>query len=396
VQLSLLRPDLAVGDAIRLIRPELDSYGGDRRFLSSCTAAESSTRDAVTVVDLFAGGGGLSLGVQLAALQRERAFHVTAAVELDPLAASVYRTNFVTGCFEADVRELFGKYGAPLSLRERLLRSAGVDFVLGGPPCQGNSDLNNYTRRNDERNQLYFSVARAVEVLKPRHVIIENVPGVRHDSKGVVTQTASALRDLGYYVTGILLDAVDFGVAQNRKRYFLIASHLDLRHLSDLISAHRLPHRPLHWAIDDLVGRADPASLVDSPGETKGDNLERIRYLFAHDVFDLPDAMRPPCHSEKQHSYKSVYGRLQWEKPAQTITRGFYSVCMGRYIHPSEPRSLTAHEAARIQFLPDFFDLTPARTRTALAKLIGNVVPPKLGYVLAQSLLCNELLSANS
>lgn len=289
---------------------------------------------------------------------------------------------------------MLGTFGAPLSLRERRLRAAAVDFVLAGPPCQGNSDLNNYTRRKDDRNQLYFSVARAAEVLRPRHVIVENVPGVRHDRKSVVTRTAEAFRDLGYEVAGLLLDAADFGVAQRRKRYFLIASRHDLSLLPALIDAHRLPQRDVGWAIGDLAGRAAFDSLVDAPGDTKGANLDRIRYLFAHGLYDLPDAMRPPCHSQKDHSYKSVYGRLAWDKPAQTVTRGFYSVCMGRYVHPSEPRSLTAHEAARIQFLPDFFALAPAGTKTALAKIVGNVVPPKLAYVLARSLTIAETLDA--
>jgi DNA (cytosine-5)-methyltransferase 1 len=394
VQLGLLERDVLLDETLALVHPEIDGYGGDSAFLRSGSPALRPVGGVLASVDLFAGGGGLSLGLQVAAAQHGRAFRPLGAVEMDPAAAAVYRANFTVDFFAHDVREIFAPYGTRLSLRERRLRAGGVDFVLAGPPCQGNSDLNNYTRRNDERNELYFSVARAAEVLRPRHIIVENVPGVRHDQTSVVMRTAAALRELHYDVAGIVLDAADFGVAQHRKRYFLIASRHNLSRLPGLIDAHRLAHRSLAWAIGDLAGRANQRSLLDSPGETNRTNLQRIKYLFDHDLYDLPDCVRPPCHAEKRHSYKSVYGRLHWDKPAQTVTRGFYSVCMGRYVHPSEPRSITAHEAARIQFLPDFFALTPAGSKSALAKIIGNVVPPKLAYVLGASLLLNEAIDA--
>lgn len=395
MQLGLLEPKAALTSAFNLVDPEITAYGGDIGFLRSNAPIRPDGRAAVTAFDLFAGGGGLSLGTAVAAAQRGRRLNIVGAIENDDSAASVYRKNFSVETFERDVREVFGTYGSPLTLRERRVRAAHVDLLLAGPPCQGNSDLNNYTRRKDHRNQLYFTVARAAEVLRPRHVIIENVPGVRHDRKGVANQTAAALQQLGYNVIGILLNAADFGVAQYRKRFFLIASRDALYGLPDLIEQHKLPLRPLSWAIGDLSGRCDVTSLTDSPGETKGANRDRIRYLFEAGLYDLPDAKRPPCHSEKDHSYKSVYGRLHWDKPAQTITRGFFSVCMGRYVHPDEPRSITAHEAARIQFIPDYFSLTPARSKTALAKIIGNVVPPKLSYVIVQSLLLIEAIGAH-
>lgn len=78
----------------------------------------------------------------------------------------------------------------------------------------------------------------------------------------------------------------------------------------------------------------------------------------------------------------SIYGRLHWDRPAPTITRGFYCMCMGRYVHPSQRRTLTAHEAARLQFFPDWFDFSPAGSRTKLAIMIGNAVPPKIGFAL--------------
>jgi DNA (cytosine-5)-methyltransferase 1 len=114
----------------------------------------------------------------------------------------------------------------------------------------------------------------------------------------------------------------------------------------------------------------------------------RARWLQEHEAFDLPNRLRPPCHKNKpNHRYKSMYGRLQWDKPTQTITTGFGSPGQGRYFHPTQLRTLTPHEAARIQFFPDWYDFSAATTRASLAESIGNAVPAKLGFRLALHLL---------
>ena len=95
----------------------------------------------------------------------------------------------------------------------------------------------------------------------------------------------------------------------------------------------------------------------------------------------------------RDSSYKSMYGRLRWEEPAQTITSGFGSIGQGRYMHPDRTRALTAHEAARVQGFPDYFDFSACPTRSALATMIGNAVPPQLGAAVLTSFL---VLSAQS
>jgi DNA (cytosine-5)-methyltransferase 1 len=135
------------------------------------------------------------------------------------------------------------------------------------------------------------------------------------------------------------------------------------------------------WAMRDLQS-AKSTCLLDTPSKPSQANRARIAYLFDHALYDLPDSQRPPCHSSGGHSYKSIYGRLSWTSPAQTITSGFYSMCMGRYVHPSKQRTLTAHEAARLQFFPDYFSFDAAGSRTAIAQIIGNAVPPKVSYSL--------------
>jgi DNA mismatch endonuclease (patch repair protein) len=103
-----------------------------------------------------------------------------------------------------------------------------------------------------------------------------------------------------------------------------------------------------------------------------------MTWLIDHDQYDLPNSLRPKCHHAR-HSYVSMYGRLRWDSPAQTITTGYGSMGQGRYVHPARPRTITPHEAARLQTLPDFFDLGRFSTRSTWAHVIGNAVPPLLG-----------------
>ena len=367
---------------------EIVAYGGDESFLRTPKRIRSSN-EPITGIDLFSGIGGLSLGIEAAALDLGFDFKPIAAFENNVEAATVYGDNFGCRAFQDNILTYFNRFDATLSQFESAFQRKTVDFLLAGPPCQGHSDLNNYTRRGDARNELYYVVARAAQVFSPTHVIIENVPGARHDRSKVVQKTIDALQKLHYSVSCLLLDAFDFGVAQNRRRLFIIASKHVMADRHDLMRRFRCEARNLDFAISDLQGLTNRCIISETPGETRALNKKRIDFLFDNELFDLPDEMRPECHRYGGHTYRSVYGRLSWHKPSQTITRGFHSISMGRYIHPSERRTITAHEAARIQFLPDFFDFSAIKSRSSLADVIGNAVPPKMGFVLAKYLLEN-------
>lgn len=343
-------------------------------------------RGVVRLVDLFSGCGALSLGVAEACRALNLGLEHALAVDIDVTALAVYERNFpgARTC-SSRVETIFAPLDAQLSPDERALRDSlgNIDLLVGGPPCQGNSDLNNYTRRRDSKNALFSTVIRCAQVLEPEHIIIENVPGVRHDRGSVTHAARKALERMGYNVAEAVLLAVAHGVPQRRRRYIMAASR------RNHVSLRELPHvgdeRTLRWACGDLANMAS-TRMIDSHAASSRDNRRRIEYLFKHDLYDLPDEMRPACHRDKKHSYRSVYGRLHWDEPAPTITSGFNSPGQGRFVHPDEPRTLTPHEAARIQFLPDFFDWGSSK-REALTQMIGNAVPPKLGYVVALELL---------
>jgi DNA (cytosine-5)-methyltransferase 1 len=360
----------------------------DQAWLRASARPLSGDGSPLRVVDLFAGCGGLTLGVDDAARTLGRTAMPILAVDSDAAAAEVYATNFPTAHVTTDdVRVLFdGQVGARLSSRERFVarRFGSPDILLGGPPCQGHSDFNNRTRRVDVKNRLYGRMVRAAEVLQPAHILVENVPGAIHDRGGVVQRTADHLENLGYAVDLGVVDVRAIGVAQRRRRLLLLASLGRAVAPDSVVAAHARPSRDLRWAIHDLADlTACSDRLVDQAARSAPETRARIDYLFDHGLHDLPDTERPPCHAHGGHSYASIYGRLRWDQPAQTITTGFYSMCMGRYVHPSRRRTLTAHEAARLQYIPDWFDFSAVTRRTSLATMIGNAVPSRLAYAVA-------------
>jgi DNA (cytosine-5)-methyltransferase 1 len=348
---------------------------------------------SLSIVDLFAGCGGLTLGAAQAARAKNLAADVRLAVDFDEAPLRVYRANFPAAKVRvASVQEVLdAEVGDGLTSTERATRRevGNLDLLLGGPPCQGHSDLNNHTRRADPKNRLYLTMARAAEVLRPRAVLVENVPAVVHDSEGVVQQTKDQLQALGYFVADKVVELISLDVPQRRRRHILVAvkpgGSVGAKVPSEALAPGGGAKRDLKWAIGDLEGIV-AKRWTDTPSRPSRENQERMIWLLKHGEYDLPNARRPPCH-QGDHSYVSMYGRLRWDQPAQTITSGFGSMGQGRFMHPSQPRTLTPHEAARIQGFPDYFSFDAARNRTELAVTIGNAVPPALARTVVRRLI---------
>ena len=301
-------------------------------------------------------------------------------VDHDERAADAFRRN-VGPAVSANIEQLLKRDARQSTELERLVggRASRLDILAGGPPCQGHSNLNNHTRRSDPRNALYLAMVRAAEILEPRVVLVENVPPVLWDHGGVVSETERRLRKIGYSTASAVLNSYSLGVPQRRRRFFL----LGVRDIGDeagelmdqVATLTGQQSRTVRWAIGDIE-RAVHDRWLDAPSRQSAANRERAAFLIRNGLYDLPNTLRPPCHRDNPtHSYKSMYGRLQWDEPAQTITSGFGSMGQGRYVHPSQPRTLTPHEAARLQTIPDWFDWGHI-PRGQAATMIGNAVPP--------------------
>jgi DNA (cytosine-5)-methyltransferase 1 len=363
----------------------------------------------ITYIDLFSSVGGLSLGFE----ESVRALGMTPrpllAADIDAGALAIHKFNHETACVvHESVSSLvdfkvvgqgekayfaFEPVAMGIAISELKNR---VEVVLAGPPCQGHSTLNNYSRGNDPRNLLYLTVPAIAVALNIPIVIIENVPNVLNDSDNVVETTKSLLIKSGYEFTGAVLQAHQLGWPQTRKRYFLVAtkghSPVDLNVLSKY-----LQHEPLGagWALEDFSVSDENSSghIMSSVGEMSKLNQERIDWLFDNEAYELPNHIRPVCHQDG-HTYPSVYGRMSWDKPAPTLTTGYVSPGRGRFIHPSERRVLTPREAARLQGFPNWFDFSPfldqPSKRGQLAKWVGDAVPSILGYVAGLSALIDR------
>lgn len=336
----------------------------------------------------------MSIGLEEAARRHKRALEVPLAIDIDGDVIGLYHSNLpYSTTLTVDVTTLLnGQIGAPPTPGETVLQKTvgQVDVLLGGPPCQGHSDLNNHTRRKDPKNDLYLVMARAAEVLAPKVVVVENVATVVHDEGEVVDVTRKALSTMGYRVAGRVLDLRRLGVPQRRRRYLLLASKLG--EIDPAVVLERLANdnqhadRTVRWAIEDLVDSPE-TSRFDTASRPSPESVKRMAHLFDNDLYDLPNSERPKCHRDFEHTYVSMYGRLRWDEPAQTITTGFGSMGQGRYVHPSRRRTITPHEAARLQTFPDWFDFGSDTERGVLARMIGNAVPPLLMVALGTDIV---------
>ncbi len=342
----------------------------------------------IDIVDLFSGCGGLTLGALEACKYNGISSSIQLAVESNPIAAATYQRNFTNDLkhlYEGKIEDLItNNPQEKLSKSENELKAKipNVDILLAGPPCQGHSRLNNHTRSVDPRNALYLKVVRFVELCTPKFIVIENVLNIKNDANNVLKQSSDLLEEMGYFVSNFKIKTVDFGIAQNRVRNIQVASLKQFNISLELYKSSSV----LSDVIDDIIDNYEKSSdIFDTPSITK--HKERIDYLFDNNLYDLPDHLRPDCHKKKKHTYPTSYGRLKWDEASTTITRGFSTMGQGRFVHPLRKRTLTPHEAARIQGFPDYFKFDTNQKRGELHLMIANAVPPKIGAMLVDQYL---------
>lgn len=378
-----------------------------RRITDSCESARSAfhyalirkrarfptpkSLDCVRAADLFCGCGGLSLGAMEAARAIGKRFVPVAAVDNDPVATKVYEQNFPSSkTYTFDISEVLdGTFGSePTSNESSFLKDVtDVEIALAGPPCQGYSSLNNITRLQDDRNALYERVARFAELVRPEHVLIENVSTVVHGREGAVYQSINEMSELGYAVDSGVVDLAKIGVPQRRKRHVVVASLHKSLSVNEVTEKYRVSSESsVKWAIEDLEDET-PNSDFSAPPRLSEENMKRVKYLHENDKYVLPNWLRPDCH-RNGHTYPAMYGRMRLNEPAQTVTCGFLSPGQGRFVHPTRLRTIVPHEAARLQFFPDYFDFSLVKSKQSLSRLIGNATPWQLSYV-----FCLELLA---
>ncbi len=324
----------------------------------------------LTSIDLFAGAGGLSSGLA------SEGFKVAVAVELDPTSAKSYALNHTEArIIVDDVRNLRG----PHLLRQANVARGELDLLTGCPPCQRFSTLRTKRKRklaNDPRNDLISEILRLTRSIRPRAVIVENVPGLAKDKR--FDDFRYGLHKAGYKSKYAVLNASDFGVPQRRRRLVLVA--LRDKELPTRWSGAHSRTRTVREAIGHLGSAGSSGDeLHDIPENRTLAMLSRIKATpkDGGSRQDLPTELQCPCH-RKRSGYFDVYGRMAWDSVAPTITGGCSNPSKGRFLHPEEDRAITLREAALLQTFPYNYQFCLERGKEHVARQIGNAFPPKL------------------
>ncbi len=315
-------------------------------------------RTAPTVVSMFAGCGGSSLGYRMAG------YRELLAVEWDPVATAAFRANFPgVLVHEGDIAELSG--GECLCLAG--IAPGELDVLDGSPPCQGFSTAGK-RRLKDPRNTLFREFARLLGELKPKAFVMENVSGlVKGYMKQVYLEAVKSLRDCGYRAKGEVMNAAHFGVPQRRERVIVVGVREDL-------GAEPSHPKPC------LRGKTFREACIDLRGNSPDDRM-------------LPGWLRdlgktqPNQWTTELEGYKRVKGTVNgaistrwagWNRVCGTITRSEIAWC--GIIHPDRERYISLPEAKRLTGFPDDFKLPGRKLGIGL---VGNSVPPPLMRAIA-------------
>ena len=319
-----------------------------------------------TAIDLFSGCGGLTLGL------KQAGFRVIGAVELDPLAVETYQSNHKrVRVWSQDICDL----SIAEVMRKLKLRRGQLDLLAGCPPCQGFSTMTTLNGRhdtNDARNDLVFQFVRFVRGLRPKAVMMENVPGLAKD--GRIEQVVAELEAMGYHCTRDVLDAANYGVPQRRRRFILVAGRR--RKISFGRPARK--KRTVKEAFQKLGPRAKTDPLHNLP-ETRSEKVKALIRRIPRDGgsrLDMGDEHQLECH-RKCDGFKDVYGRMAWNDVSPTITGGCCNPSKGRFLHPTKHRAITLREAALLQTFPPSYFFSLQRGKFPAAQMIGNALPPE-------------------
>lgn len=374
-------------------------------------ARKSVSADALTMVDLFCGAGGLSLGFT------QEGFVTSLANDIEECCVDTYahnhpetpRDHIILG----DIREVVENI-------EDLLRFSQPSIVVGGPPCQGFSEANRQRLIDDPRNHLYKNFVEVVRKMQPPFFVMENVKGMVK----VANQVIEDFSKIGYETSAHVLNAKNFGVPQNRERLIYIGNRIGVDNekifkeifaLSETIQDYVLGDalhgmRPLEasriknaterdseesgfWiekkrnsdtnAYVDYInqGKWYPVCLNHKARFNNDRDIEIFSRLNPGDKSDDPKIADIMPYKSRNDIFKDKYFKLEPDKVCKTITAHMKFDC-NMYIHPFEARGLTPREAARVQSYPDDYFFRGSYTKTYMQ--IGNSVPPLLGRAIAK------------
>ena len=326
-----------------------------------------------TCIELFAGAGGLALGLELSG------FEEIGLVEFDNKACDTLRLNRPNwNVIEEDVVEVSKRD----LLKEFNIKKGELDLLSGGYPCQSFSYAGKKLGLEDVRGTMFYYYAEFLRQLQPKMFLAENVKGLTtHDGGRTIQTMVNVFEELGYTVEWKVLNALDYGVAEKRQRVIIIGIRNDLK--DKVKFEYPIPHEYKPVLRDVLQ------NVPDSPGAKYPESKKKVFDLVPPGGYwkDLPDDVA-------REYMKSCYfmgggrtgiaRRLSWDEPCLTLTTSPMMKQTDR-CHPDESRPFTTREYARIQSFPD--DWKFAGTEGAIYKQIGNAVPVNLAKCVGEEIM---------
>lgn len=320
-------------------------------------------------IDLFSGCGGLTTGL------RKAGFETKVAIEVNKDAIITFNLNHKkTKVIEKDIRNV--------SIEEisKLLDGKALHLLAGCPPCQGFSTVrtrNKNRSKRDDRNNLIMEYLRLVKELRPLTIMMENVPGLVNYY--LFKDFVKELKNLNYDPKVQVVNVKDYGVPQSRKRLVVVGSLLGNLE----IAAATNKRMTVRDAIGDLESTERTNDSLHKIIATHSSTvLERIKKTpkDGGSRKDLPKKFRLKCHEDEYIGFRDVYGRLRWDNQSSTITGGCLNPSKGRFLHPEENRVITPREAALLQSFPKTYKFPADISKSSLALMIGNALPPRFSY----------------
>jgi len=334
----------------------------------------------IKAIDFFSGAGGLSKGLQLAGIE------VFAGVDIELSCKKTYEKN--------NCAKFINKSIVSMSIKEvkNLFKCniAKKDYTMiaGCAPCQPYSTMNTRKKQNDDRKTLLDEFRRIISGVKPHFVLMENVSRLNEENQ-YFAKFIDMLKKNGYSYEFKVLNAKNFGVAQSRKRLFLIASRIKKIKLSFKNIQKQDPVN-----LKDVIFNLEPIThdnpsqydLLHKSKKLNEINLRRIKATPLNGGLRSAwnEELRLPCHKKKE-SFLDNYGRLAWNKTSSTITTKFNQYYSGRFGHPEQDRALSLREGALIQTFPTNYNFFG--TDSQIAKQIGNAVPVNLSKAVGETFI---------
>lgn len=323
------------------------------------------------VLELFAGAGGLALGLE------EAGFNDVGLVEIDHHAASTLRLNRPKwNVIEKDITEITS---SSEGIYQYIPQDVEIDLLSGGYPCQAFSYAGKKQGMADTRGTLFYHYAKIMEQVKPKMFLVENVRGLTtHDHGRTLKTMISTFESLGYDTTYRVLNAWNYGVAEKRERMVLVGIRRDL----DIQYRFPKPHAYKPVLRDVLK------DVPDSPGQSFSESKYKVMKLVPAGGYwrDLPEEVAKKYMGQSYFSGGGRTGmarRLSWDEPSLTLTTS-PSQKQTERCHPDETRPFTTREYARIQSFPDEWQFSGGIG--AIYKQIGNAVAVNFGKEVALSI----------